>query len=389
MSESPAGASTAGVEHDTRSATFVNWPALYREMDRERLDALVAATPEGTFYLAGIHVELNRWFRDRLALVVVPRQGTPTFIVCNIEEPLAKSLSWIDDIRTYAHYVESVGALAQVLEEKQLSRGRIGFEEKFWSTTFHRRVAEQLPRASLVGADAVIDTARARKMPAEVALLQEAARLSDEAARSAWMRCRAGTTEHELAIDMTLEMLARGAPRVAHLSVGSGMNTRVYRNRPGDKSLDRGELVLSAFGAVHKGYWADVCRMGVVGEPSSRQRERYQLLRDVHRAMIARMKPGVRCDELYEFARDAYAQAGVDEVASSVGHSMPRARGHEPPELQPRETTGLEPNMVFAVEPSFLIDAERYQLRDLVQVTESEPMLLSDSWDTEELFIFR
>jgi Xaa-Pro aminopeptidase len=388
LSSPTGGRSVTELDNRARSAAFVNWPVLYREMDRVRLDALVAATPEGTFYLSGIHIELNRWFRDRLALVVVPRNKPAIFIVCNIEEPLVKEVAWIDDIRTYAHYVESVGALAQVLEERGLDRGRVGFEERFWSTAFHRRVSEALPHVTLVGAEDVIDRTRSLKMPAEVALLREAARLSDDAAHAAWTRCRAGTTEHDLAIAMALEILERGAQRVAHLSLGSGTNTRIVRNRPGDTKLKSGDLVFSDFGVVHEGYWADLSRMGVVGEPSTRQRGHYQLLRDVQRAAIARMKPGVRCGELYAFARDAYLQAGVDEVLPDIGHSMPRARSPEPPVLAAFDKTPLEANMVFAVGPSFIAGPNRYSIKDLVQVTDSDPVILSDRWDTRELFIF-
>ncbi len=389
MSSPTGGRSVTALDSHARSAAFVNWPVLYREMDRLRLDALVAATPEGTFYLSGIHVELNRWFRDRLALVVVPRNKPAIFIVCNIEEPLVKAVAWIDDVRTYAHYVESVGALAQVLQEQGLDRGRVGFEERFWSTAFHRRVSEALPHVTLVGAEEVIDRTRSLKMPAEVALLREAARLSDDAAHAAWTRCRAGTNEHDLAVAMALEILVRGAQRVAHLSLGSGTNTRIVRNRPGDTKLESGDLVFSDFGVVHKGYWADLSRMGVVGEPSARQREHYHLLRDVQRAAIARMKPGVRCGELYTFARDAYLKAGVDDVLPDIGHSMPRARSPEPPVLQALDKTPLEANMVFAVGPSFIAGPDRYSIKDLVQVTDSDPWILSDGWDTRELFVFR
>lgn len=129
--------------------------------------------------------------------------------------------------------------------------------------------------------------------------------------------------------------------------------------------------------------------MGVVGEPSSRQREQYRLLRDVQRGVIARMKPGVRCNELYTFAREAYIQAGVDEVLPHIGHSMPRAHGHEPPLLQPLDATPLERNMVFAVEPSFQAGPGRYHIKDLVLVTESGSTILSDQWDTNELLVFR
>jgi Xaa-Pro aminopeptidase len=129
--------------------------------------------------------------------------------------------------------------------------------------------------------------------------------------------------------------------------------------------------------------------MGVVGEPSARQRQMYGLVRDVQRAVIARMKPGVRCSELYTFAHDEYVRGGADEVLPDIGHSMPRARGSEGPVLQALDATRIEPNMVFAVGPSFRAGADRYVIKDLVRVTESDPQILSDHWPTEELFVFR
>jgi Xaa-Pro aminopeptidase len=68
---------------------------------------------------------------------------------------------------------------------------------------------------------------------------------------------------------------------------------------------------------------------------------------------------------------------------------MPRARSPEPPVLQALDKTPLEANMVFAVGPSFIAGPDRHSIKDLVQVTDSDPVILSDGWDTRELFIFQ
>jgi Xaa-Pro aminopeptidase len=382
-----------GMNNAKRSEENVNWQVLYREMDRRELDVFVAAGPESIFYLTGSYIDCNLMFFDRLAFAVVPRNGESTFIVCNIEEAVVRTVSWVDDVQTYAHYIESAGKLVDVLNERGLSAGRIGVEGKFLNARLYDRIRERLPNVTFVEADEVVERARARKMPAEVKMLQDVARLSDEAAYAACRESRAGVTEYDLAIAMTQEMLARGAHRVEHINLGSGPNTHVSRPKPSGKRLEPAELLLVDFGVVKNmygsgsGYWADLCRMGVVGKPSARQRDQYALLRDVQRALIEKMNPGVRCNELYTFARDKYLEAGVDEVLPEIGRSMPRARGHEPPTLDAFDTTTLEPNMVFAVGPSFRSGTERYLIRDLVQVTDSQANILSDRWDTKELFV--
>lgn len=394
MSKPSVPRSSTEKNNNARSAAFVNWPVLHKEMDRAGLDAIVAAAPDSVFYLAGSYIDCNLMFFDRLAFVVVPRKGHSTFIVCNIEEAVVKSVGWVDDVQTYAQYVESAGKLAAVLKERGLSNGRLGFEEKFFCTKLYWRVQEQLPHATLLAADSVIERAQTRKMPVEISALQETARLADEAAHAAWSHCQQGMTEYEIASAITIEMHARGGNRVDHIYVGSGASTQTIRHKPGAKRLAPGELLLSDFGVVRNqygsgsGYWSDLTRMGVVGEPSARQREQYRILRDVQRAVIARMSPGTRCCDLYAFARDAYTEAGADDVLPRIGHSMPRSHGHELPLLDSLDTTPLEPNMVFAVSPSFRSGTERYEIKDLVLVTESEAKVLSDRWDTNELFGF-
>jgi len=382
-------------DNPARAAAFINWPVLYAEMDRLKIDSFVAAEPQSIFYLSGSYIDCNIMFFDRLAMVVVPRNGAETFIVCNIEEAVVKTVSWVDDIRTFAQFYESAGKLAEVLEDRGLAHGRIGLEEKFLPVKFYRRLEEKLPHATFVSADDVVDKARARKLPTEVDFLKAAATLSDEAVEAAWKQCHPGVTEYELSIAMTQEMLARGGNRVEHVCIGAGINTHTLRHKPSDKRLERGDLFYADFGVVKNmygsgsGYWSDLCRMGVVGEPSREQRAHYKLLRDVQQAIIARMKPGARCNDLYLFAREAFLQAGVDDVLPNIGHSMARSRAQEKPVLEALDSTALEPNMVFAVGPSFRSGAERYELKDLVLVTDSGPKLLSDRWDTKDLFVLK
>src|SRR5687768_14726406 len=106
---------------EERRAAFVNWPIVYEGMDAAGLDALVAFSPEGSLYISGSFSPELHFVRDRFGMVVVPREGDPTYIVCNIDEPLARSASWLVDIRTYVEHATSpIDALGAVLEERGL-----------------------------------------------------------------------------------------------------------------------------------------------------------------------------------------------------------------------------------------------------------------------------
>ena len=82
-------------------------------------DVVVASSLKNVYYTSGALIETQRRIPLRLALTVLPREGDPTFIVCNIEERHARDESPIEDIRTYVEFQESpIEMLADVLREK-------------------------------------------------------------------------------------------------------------------------------------------------------------------------------------------------------------------------------------------------------------------------------
>jgi Xaa-Pro aminopeptidase len=92
------------------------------------------------------------------------------------------------------------------------------------------------------------------------------------------------------------------------------------------------------------------------------QREVLQASVDVVEHIVAAMKPGVACEELFQLGADWLTEHGFDAPGAetsgdvaylgqsfpSFGHSMGLTWEH--PWLMPGEKTKLEPGMVFAVE---------------------------------------
>src|SRR5579872_482711 len=96
-------------------------------LHKSEFDAIVAVSPENVTYTCGVTIWTQRSIRDRLAIVVWPRAGEPSIIVCNIEEPQTRTESFIQDVRSYVEFrVSPVELLAEVLREKGLATGSIG-----------------------------------------------------------------------------------------------------------------------------------------------------------------------------------------------------------------------------------------------------------------------
>jgi Xaa-Pro dipeptidase len=369
-----------------RRATFVNWPVVYAGMDADGLDALIAFSAASTFYLSGCFNDEQLYVRDQLSMVVVEREGVPTYVVCNTEEAMARSTGWLQDVRSYVAGFSPIEALTGVLRERGLESARLGLETEFLPIASYRKLAAGLPKATLLQADAVLARARWVKTAAEIERIQHAVVTSDQAVHAAWRRCHPGDTGKQVQIKIIEEFIRRGADKFL-LALASGPDTRISHHDASDRKLEAGDLVTCGFAGFWDHYWGDNERMGTVGAATPQQRESYKVLYDALYETIDLIKPGTEVRELYDCPQAAFVRHGDAWRRPHMGHGMPRTRGHEDPMIQPNVRTILEPNMVFVLEQGYRAGSDRYMLSKLVQVTETGHFILDDWWDLKEMFV--
>jgi Xaa-Pro aminopeptidase len=370
---------------DPRS--LINVDRINQEMDRAGIDVLVAASPEDTFYLSGSFIRTQISIRDRLALVVWPREGEPTYIVCNIEESLAQKQTWIKDLRLYVEHAETpIEKLIEVLNERGLNDKRVGIEERYLTAEYYHELVENSP-ATFVRADEAMERARAIKTPGEIRRIQDAFIKTDEAIHEAWTSSRAGDTEAQVAKRMIEAVQRRGAETVRHISFNAGENTVISHRSPGDRKLAPGDTVITDFGANWGGFNSDIARVGIVAEPSDAVREEYRRYQEAYVKCLLGFKPGMTGADVFNMSVQVFRDYGMELPGPHVGHSVSRAAGHENPVLHPGNTQQLEPNMLIAYEPVWPRpeNDRKYHLEDLVLITEDGCKVLTDYETTREM----
>jgi Xaa-Pro aminopeptidase len=140
----------------------------------------------------------------------------------------------------------------------------------------------------------LVDQLRARKSPAELALLRKAGEISAEGHRAAML---APEPAHEYEVQAVVEytFTRLGGERPAYGSiVGAGQNgTQLHymKDRAGSKP---GDLIVIDAATQYEGYAADVTRtIPVSGTYTPEQRQLYQLVRDAQAAAERNSKPGM------------------------------------------------------------------------------------------------
>ena len=157
-----------------------------------------------------------------------------------------------------------------------------------------------------VDPSAVLHELRLRKTPAELDLMRQAAKITEEAHLAAMNLARPGVFEYEVEAELLRVFRRRGSGRPAYGSiVGSGPNATVLHYRANDRRLEDGDLLLIDAGCEYEYYASDVTRtFPVNGKFSPPQRAIYEIVLDAQDKAVAAVRPGVTMDDIHQVALD-------------------------------------------------------------------------------------
>ncbi|HEU4719991.1 MAG TPA: M24 family metallopeptidase, partial [Gemmatimonadaceae bacterium] len=168
----------------------------------------------------------------------------------------------------------------------------------------------------------IVDELRARKSPAEMALIRRAAEISDEGHRAAML---APQPNHEYEVQAALEgtFLRLGGARPGYGSiVGGGPNSLLLHYMRDRAPVKPGDVVLMDAATEYQGYSADVTRtIPVSGKYTAEQRAIYQLVLDAQKAAERNSKPGMSAvaaqDSSWDVRAKGLARLGLVESADA------------------------------------------------------------------------
>ncbi len=290
----------------------------------------------------------------------------------------------LEEAGLVVYFVDRV--LRPVLERRGLLGGRVGTD--LASFALHEALRERLPDVRWADGDAAMQRARRVKLPEEVALIEEAVAVAEAVTHSALEAVRPGVREFEVAAE-ALRTLYRLGGEYAHVTtpfVASGERMSPPTRLATDKLIRHGDLVFVDIGCMWNGYFADVGRTVVCGEPSAEQRRIYRAVYEAHRAGLDAMRPGATNREVADRIRAEARRHGLERhfLTLFIGHGI-GIGSNEPPyvgEVFPEaEEVVLEVGMVFAMEPLIWVPdvpgGGGVRLEDMVLVTESGPRVMS------------
>ena len=318
--------------------------ALLQYMQKHDLDAFFLAKKPNVRYISGYTGDDSYLLitKDRFFFLTDPRYTEQVAQEC----PDYEIVLW----KNYGSIGECVADLAQ-----QQHLQSIGFEADALSYLFYSQLEKNV-KAQLVATTDVVETFRSIKTPQEIEYLRAACEISCRAFEHILEDIRVGVTEKELAAKLAAYMVMEGADTQPYGNILiSGARTSLLHGIPSSKAIEYGDFVLMDFGCQFNGYLSDMTRTVVVGRASTKQREVYELEKQMLEDSLDKMKAGVPLRDVFDASVQAVKGTEYEQyIYTGIGHGIGMFV-HEIPFMGPNSTDILQENSVRTIEPGIYI----------------------------------
>lgn len=352
-------------------------------MAEERLDALWVSGPVDDVY--GRHSQ-NRYyvsgFTGSAGAAVVTRDRAIMVVDSRYTEQAGRECAGFE---VYEYRGRTEEWLPKLIRHADLAGARIGISAADMTAGTYERFLKALgemtwgirPAAGL--ASPIVEKLRAKKDAADVAALQRAIDIGDQAFERIEGWLAPGVTEKEVAKAIEDAIRSLGGQGVSFDTiVASGAWGAQPHATPRDEPIHEGEPIVIDMGALAGGYCSDLTRTTRIGRLSDEMRAIYEIVFEAQEAAIEGVEAGMPGAIAHGLAEGVIGRAGHGE---HFGHGLGHGVGlevHERPYLGGGSEDTLEEGMVFTIEPGIYVPGlGGVRIEDVVVLENGKARLLS------------
>jgi Xaa-Pro dipeptidase len=346
-------------------------------MQQQKVGALLVEAGSSLQYFTGI-----RWWRsERTTAALIPASGRVVVVTPFFEEPsIRETLKIAADVRPWREDESPFDLLAAALRDAPAGPLAVEVTTRFFITD---RVAKASTAARpIISGDELVRACRIIKSPAELALMQAANDVTIAAIRHLHAHITEGMSSADVMKMLIAATEALGGTHEFSLVLLNEASAYPHGSvKP--QSVQHGSVVLIDTGCSVHGYVSDISRTWVFGEPTAKQREVWNTVKQGQELALATAKIGTPVGAIDKAVRAFYEgkgwskDYGLPGTSHRTGHGI-GMDGHEPPYLVRSDTTPLQAGMCFSDEPGIYIPGEfGIRMEDCWYMTEAGPKLFT------------
>lgn len=345
-----------------KQLTFLqNW------LQENDVDAVFINDPNHVAYFSGYHSEPH----ERILALLVFKQAAPFLFVPALEKEDALSSPWTFDVASYLDHENPWNIIQQTILQRADHLATIAVEKDFLTVSKFEQLNLALSPSSIKDISPIIQQMKVIKTPDEIQKMIEAGKWADKALEIGFNAIGEGVEEQEIVAVIEYELKKMGIKNMSfETMVLTGDNAASPHGTPGDRKIEKNDLILFDLGVVYEGYTSDVTRTVAFGEPSQQAKDIYNLVLEANEAAIAAVKPGITAGELDKIARDVISEAGYGKYFNHrLGHGL-GSNVHEFPSIMEGNDLVIEEGMCFSIEPGIYVPGVAgVRIEDCVYVT--------------------
>tara|TARA_B100000686_G_scaffold354215_1_gene463295 strand:- start:19196 stop:20353 length:1158 start_codon:yes stop_codon:yes gene_type:complete len=355
-------------------------------MDEIGADLILVSSKENVHYFLGGYRFFFFSHKDALGVSrYLPLIGYPksrkedTFYIGNAMEVWQQEVEpfWIKNILNNQWLSDKAGVdAANFIRQIGLENGTIAIEKAFLPADTFESLQKELPNAIFVDAVWALEELRVIKTPEELGMLRTASEKIVECMTDVMQTTLPGTTTYEIAETMRRKETSMGLD-FEYCLTSTGPS---YNRAPSNAEWEKGKIISLDSGGNWKGYLGDLCRMGVMGEPTPLMLELLDEVKSIQSAARSTVKPGVTGKEIFQSALEEQAKCAHADEIIFLAHGMGMIQ-HEAPHLTSEGVVPypgtyaerpLSPGMVLSIETDMKNpDVGFVKLEDTIVVTEN------------------
>ncbi|HZU21244.1 MAG TPA: Xaa-Pro peptidase family protein, partial [Terriglobales bacterium] len=342
-------------------------------MAQNNLSAIFMAGGTSLNYFTNV-----RWGNsERLFAVIIPARGRAFSVCPSFEEDRAREqlkqgplsdaevLTWHEDENPYA-------LVASGLRSRGISGGTLGIEERT-PFVFSEGVSHAAPALKIASATPVTAGCRQIKSAHELQLMTTANQATLKVYEAVWKALQPGMTQNDAGALISAAYRRVGFNGFASVQVGE--YSALPHGSVTPQVIKEGTIVMIDDGCQVEGYASDITRTFVLGKPTDKMKQVFDIVHRAQAAALAAAKPGAEAQSVDAAARKVITDGGYGPdykyFAHRLGHGI-GMDGHEWPYLVRGDTLKLQPNMCFSDEPGIYIRGEfGVRLEDDMHITEN------------------
>lgn len=298
---------------------------------------------------------------------------------------------WMEDrhVAGYAdNYVQStvrhpMQHLAAILRDRGYGGKRIGLELEnyYFSAKAFLTIKEELPRAELVDATALVNWQRGVKSDEEIAFMRKAARIAERIVDGIVERVEPGRPKNEVVAEIYGDAIrgdgdAWGDYAAIVPLLPSGTDAAAPHLTWDDRPFAKGEATFFEIAGCYRRYHAPFCRTVFLGKPP-------QHIVDAEKALVEGLEEGLEAARAGNPAGDvaralfgALERAGIrkdSRCGYPIGISYPPDWGERTISFRKDDETILEAGMTFHFMPGLWMDDWGLEITESILIRETGP----------------